>query len=217
MTTLPLHPRPRRRPLILLSGLSLFGVFLFALFSFSMISMPYGIKFSNPGPLIHLPATSSYACVRDAHTITIFLDAHYQFSVATSDSATQAAMIQQVARCHRIRFTPAQLQQLGHLQYLNQNVEQLPAWLSASVAERQQLRAGISATPDNDQLMEYVLAAQAASRQLFHKSAYIVLQIDQTVAAPRVMQLAQQLASHGIARYNLVGDYHDPDTARRHF
>jgi biopolymer transport protein ExbD len=164
-------------------------------------------KHEENGPYLNLPTSFHYpGRLPDSHFLIISLDVQNRAYVATSDEATQTAMVMRIAKRHHVRFTATQVHELRQLKFLSQNVFQLPTWLSASTTERQQMATGISAELGTTELMEYVLAGQDANRAVFGKPAYIVLRIDKDASTKNVKQLIRLLQRQGINRYNLLAD-----------
>ncbi|MCR5886919.1 hypothetical protein LRS06_03835 [Hymenobacter sp. J193] len=69
-----------------------------------------------------------------------------------------AAAVQRVARLHGVTFTPHQLSQLQQINVINQDIEQMPAWLDTAPSQRFRLPTGIPPTSDNHQLDDYITA-----------------------------------------------------------
>ncbi|SHJ73849.1 Biopolymer transport protein ExbD/TolR [Hymenobacter daecheongensis DSM 21074] len=206
----PHIPRPtwfRSRRFSSPQGMDIMASVVLLLVMFYMMATKPKLMGEEPGPYLKLPQVfTTPGRLPENHSIIISMDAQGRAYLATSDSVVQTAMILEVARGHQVRFTAAQRQQLGQLAYLNLSIEQLPTWLSASTAQRQQMTAGISATSGNDQLTEYVLAGQAANRAEFGKPAYIMLRVDQDAPMKSVMELLGLLQRQGINRYNLLAE-----------
>jgi|GEM_PF-2850911 len=211
MLTLAHIPRPasfRHRRISTPQGMDVMAGVMLLLVMFYMLTTKPKPEGGEPGPYLNLPSVFGTSdCMPESHQIIISLDAQNRLSIATSEGGTQIMTIaRQVAQAHRIQFTATHLRQIQQLQYLNQNIEQLPAWLSASATERQRMTTDISARLTYVQLLECLLTAQTASRAEFGKPAVLFLRIDKDVSAARVKQLLGLLQNQGINRFNLMAE-----------
>ncbi|GAA4017651.1 hypothetical protein GCM10022408_34100 [Hymenobacter fastidiosus] len=133
--------------------------------------------------ILHLAS----ACEGHSHDCSCWPNSKWYGRDKVLRSAQDDSFFETLNSLH-VSFTPAQLQQLRQLKFLSQSIRLLPAWLSASAIKRQQRAPSMMAGPDNDELMEYVLAGLAASRAEFGKPAYLVLQSAGSGVSPRRVQ-----------------------------
>jgi len=209
MTTL--HLKRPQRPSLSLPDLGPWAGVLLILSTFCMLTG----HIADSSPRINLPSTSTIACRWDMNNFLIIsIDAQNRVYLEANDTRIQAAMVEQVARQHHIHFTAAQHQELQRMPFLNQDIRRLPAWLSASRADRRQMTAGVPMVPGNDQLAEYISAGQAVSQALFSRRAYVMIKMDQALPSIHAKRMFHWLESQGIERYNLMAQYQNSRFSR---
>jgi biopolymer transport protein ExbD len=207
MLALPHIPRPasfRHRLITTPQGMDIMASVMLLLVMFYMSgSKPVSI-FAEPS--VQLASSTSECRCPEVHSIIVSVDAKNRVYVAADDEKVQTAMIRQVARQHHVRLTVLQLLRLPDILFLSTDIQELPAWLSASVRERQLMTTGISTAADNNQLGEYINAGMAICRAKFGKPAYLVLRMDKRLLAPQAMRIFQLLQDQGIHRFNLAAE-----------
>jgi biopolymer transport protein ExbD len=206
--TVPATQLPRNRRLAL--PLSDLGIWSGVLLTLSAMLMTSG-RFALPAPPVQVPVRPyvySGCLRREGPSLVLSLDAQGRFYIdADYDSRLQTTMAQHVANQHHVHLTAAQLTQLRTLPFLSQNIERLPAFLSASRLERSYYSAGISAQPGNDQVSEYLRAGLQASQQLYGRAPYFGIRADKRLPAAQVKHVIRLLQQQGINRFNLLTEY----------
>lgn len=159
-----------------------------------------------PTPFVHTPSSTYMGCrLRDNnYRAIISVDADNRFYLAAYNDSMLLTAIKQVAKQHHVSFTTAQLQALRKLPFLSQDIRQVPAWLSATAVERLQFPVGIPATPDNNQIAEYIAATIRASETLFRAPASFELRLDGSLSAAQVKRIFRLLQDQGVNYMNLV-------------
>lgn len=163
-------------------------------------------RFADQAPYVRVPITSFKHTngLRESHSLTLSIDSENRIYIAADNEKLQTAIIEQVAQQHRIRFTSAQLSELRKMSFLSQDIRRLPAWLTASTIERQQLPSGIPAMPGNDQLSEYIAVSISASLTLFDKPIFFTLRADERLTAAQIKYVISLLQRQGINRFHVL-------------
>jgi biopolymer transport protein ExbD len=163
-------------------------------------------KFENSAPYVRLPMLSAgyISCMPERHTLTIHVDAKNNPFMTTDTEALQTAVIQRVAQYHHIQFTADQLRELRKMQFISQNIQRLPAWLTASKAERLRFPLGIPATAADDQVSEYLTAATTQCKALYGKPIFFALRADERLSVSQIKKVTTLLQKQGVHYLNLI-------------
>jgi len=193
----------RRSPLALPNLGPWAGILLLLCFVF----MSAG-RLADPAPLIKLPMIHWFPVCKleENYILIISIDAKRQAYLAIEDSPLQTAVIRQVAKHHKITFTADQLEQLQKMPFFSQDIQRLPAWLSASGVKRQQFPKGIPASSSNDQLSEYVATSISESLALYGRPIHIKFRADESLPAADVKHVMQLLQKQGINYFSFVAE-----------
>lgn len=150
------------------------------------------------------------SCGPKGQHLIISLDSQNRCYLSVKDQTAQTAVIKAVAQSHGVRFTPAESDKLQRLPFLSQNIYRLPAWLSASAAERCYFPKGIPAA----QLREYLTIGRQAAIAQTRKPLLIALRADEKLPAKHIMNMIDVIVASGYHRFNLVTSYQE--TQHRH-
>ena len=196
-----------RRPVLLHPDLGAWAGLLFLLCCVFMFAWQRIPSFPAPVPLVHIPSYTSYeVCgMREGSPVVISVDAAHRFYVAAYDNSMQAAIVKAVAKQHHVSFTTSQLRELRKIPFVNQDIRQLPAWLSAvETTGRQPFPVGIPSSADDNQVADYIAATIQASEAIHHRPAVFDLRLDASLSGAQVQEVFQLLQNHGIQYFNLI-------------
>ncbi|TGE25442.1 hypothetical protein E5K00_09710 [Hymenobacter aquaticus] len=90
--------------------------------------------------------------------------------------------------------------------FLDQRVEQLPAWLAASPAQRLTFTVGIPHGASDDQLSTYVAASISAYQAEFNHMPLFGIRADRRLSFAQLKHITGLLQKQGINRFSLLTD-----------
>ncbi|WP_262922047.1 ExbD/TolR family protein [Hymenobacter cellulosivorans] len=176
----------------------------FLLVTFFMLTTKFA---PEEAVVVDTPSSTSEIRLPESHVITISVDKDKRVFFGMDDAKPKLDLLTRVGAKYGVSFTAAQAKTFSNLSSFGVPVQQLPDFLSRDNEQRKALRQpGIPADSLNNQFIDWVVEAQAASRKEFGKPAYIAIKGDGNADVPTVKKVIQLLQDKNINRFNLITD-----------
>jgi biopolymer transport protein ExbD len=173
-----------------------------------MVDLAFLLVFApEEAVVVDTPSSTSELRLPDAHIITISVDKDKRVFFGLDDAKPKLAMLSRVGAKYGVSFTASQAKTFSNLSSFGVPVQQLPDFLNRDSEQRKTIKQpGIPADSLNNQFIDWVVEAQAASRKEFNKPAYIAIKGDGDADVPTVMRIIKLLQDKNINRFNLITD-----------
>ncbi|MBC6610186.1 biopolymer transporter ExbD [Hymenobacter sp. BT507] len=157
--------------------------------------------------VVDTPASISEIRLPESHVMVISIDKDKRVFFGLDDAKVKEDLLTTVGAKYSVGFTAEQVKRFTGLASFGVPVQQLPSLLSLSSEERQKApQPGVPIDSVNNQLIEWVTAAQRAEYKAFNKPAYIAIRGDGAADVPTVKRVIKILQDKDINRFNLITD-----------
>ncbi|TGE17151.1 ExbD/TolR family protein [Hymenobacter elongatus] len=176
----------------------------FLLVTFFMLTTKFA---PEEAVVVDTPSSTSEIRLPESHVITISVDKDKRVFFGMDDAKPKIDMLTRVGAKYGVSFTAAQAKTFSNLSSFGVPVQQLPDFLNRDNEQRKTVKqSGIPADSLNNQFIDWVVEAQAASRKEFNKPAYIAIKGDGNADVPTVKKVIKLLQDKNINRFNLITD-----------
>ena len=176
----------------------------FLLVTFFMLTT----KFSpQEDVVIDTPSATSEIRLPESHVIIISIDKDKRVFFGLDDAKVKQDLLTRVGQKFSVGFNANQAKTFSNMSSFGVPVQQLPDLLSRSSEDRKKVeQPGIPIDSTNNQLVEWVVAAQGAEYKAFGKPAFIAIRGDGAADVPTVKRVIKILQDKDINRFNLITD-----------
>lgn len=183
-----------RRPILSYPDLGPWAGVLMLLCSIFMV----GSRFTTD-PFVQLPIQSlPFRCILEGPDVIISINEKSQYYLTVYDEALQTEMIKQVAKRHNVALSKKQVVELNKLTFIGQDIQQLPVWLSSPPFQRHKFAKGIPVKLYNDQLSEYIAAANYIFVKQRGNYPFYGIRADKRLLAAQIKHFFNLLQNQGI-------------------
>ncbi|MCB2378831.1 biopolymer transporter ExbD [Hymenobacter sp. BT635] len=176
----------------------------FLLVTFFMLTTKFA---PEEAVVVDTPSSTSEIRLPESHVITISVDKDKRVFFGMDDAKPKLDLLTRVGAKYGVSFTASQAKTFSNLSSFGVPVQQLPDFLSRDNEQRKAIKQpGIPADSLNNQFIDWVVEAQAASRKEFGKPAFIAIKGDGNADVPTVKRVIKLLQDKNINRFNLITD-----------
>jgi len=157
--------------------------------------------------VVDTPASTSEIRLPESHVIIISIDKDKRVFFGMDDAKPKADMLARVGTKFGVTFDANMAKNFSNIASFGVPVQQLPDFLSRDTEQRKAIKQpGIPIDSVNNQLTEWVVAAQGAAYRAFGKPAFIAIRGDGAADVPTVQKVIKLLQDKNINRFNLITD-----------
>ena len=177
----------------------------FLLVTFFMLTTKFA---PEEAVVVDTPSSTSEIRLPESHVLTVAVDKDKRIFFGVGDDEIKTELLRTVGAKYGVSFTAKQVQAFrGVGASFGTPIEKLPALLNLDSEQRKEVKQdGIPSDSLNNQLIEWVVAAQSLSRKQFSTPAYIAIKGDGQADVPTVKRVIKLMQEKNINRFNLITD-----------
>ncbi|MBT9394057.1 biopolymer transporter ExbD [Hymenobacter sp. NST-14] len=177
----------------------------FLLVTFFMLTTKFA---PEEAVVVDTPSSTSEIRLPESHVLTVAVDKDARIFFGVGDDEIKTELLRTVGAKYGVSFTAKQVQAFkGVGASFGTPIEKLPALLNLDSEQRKEVKQdGIPSDSLNNQLIEWVMAAQSLSRKQFSTPAYIAIKGDGEANVPTVKKVIKLMQEKNINRFNLITD-----------
>ena len=177
----------------------------FLLVTFFMLTTKFA---PEEAVVVDTPSSTSEIRLPESHVLTVSVDKDKRIFFGIGDDEIKTELLRTVGAKYGVSFTAKQVQAFrGVGASFGTPIEKMPALLNLDSEQRKEVKQdGIPSDSLNNQLIEWVVAAQSLSRKQFSTPAYIAIKGDGQADVPTVMKVIKLMQDKNINRFNLITD-----------